>query len=83
MDRQAKIIKAYFDLTQLMEDIDYYNKHPSRRYLKESIEKAPTLEDKVRIILEDGFIQKEILPNWLTERYKIKDMLEYYLDRMK
>lgn len=72
------IEEIYKELLQLMEDMDYYTKYPTRRYLKEAIESAKTTEDKVRVILRDSLIQKEIVPDWLHARHTMGDPLEYY-----
>lgn len=73
------IVEVYFDLLKLMDDIDYYNKYPTRRYLQEYIDRESTIEGKVRAILQDGLIQRELFPNWLTERHTITDPLDHYL----
>lgn len=75
----VQIVEAYFKLLKLMEDIDYYNRYPTRRYLQEFIDRENTIEGKVRAILQDSLIQREVFPNWLMERNNIKDPLEYYL----
>lgn len=73
------IAEAYLKLVQLMEDIDYYNKYPSRRYLREFIDREKTIEGKVRAMLQDSLIQREVFPDWISKSYSINDTLEYYL----
>ncbi len=75
----APIVEAYFKLIKLMEDIDYYNKYPSRKYLQEFIDREDTIEGKVRAILQDSLIQREIFPDWLSRSHSIDNTLEHYL----
>ncbi|MGH9857774.1 MAG: hypothetical protein ACRD4B_08020 [Acidobacteriota bacterium] len=75
----VQLIEVYFKLVKLMEDIDYYNKYPSRRYLKESISRENTIEGKVRAILQDSLIQREVFPDWISRSHSVNDTLEYYM----
>lgn len=73
------IVEAYFKLTKLMEDIDYYNKYPSRMYIREFIEREDTIEGKVRAMLRDSIIQREAIPNWMSLWYQVDNPFEYYM----
>lgn len=75
----AQLVEVYFKLVKLMEDIDYYNKYPSRKYLQNSIDHEDTIEGKVRAILQDSLIQREVFPDWISRSHSIDDTLEYYL----
>jgi len=75
----AQLIEVYFKLVKLMEDIDYYNKYPTRRYLQNSIDREDTIEGKVRAILQDSLIQREVFPDWISRSHSVGDTLEYYL----
>jgi hypothetical protein len=72
------IVEAYLKLAQLMEDIDYYNKYPSRSYLKEFIDRENTVEGKVRAMLQDSLIQREVFPNWISKSNTVSDVVEHY-----
>jgi hypothetical protein len=76
----VNLIGIYFKLAKLIEDIDYFKKYPSRMYLRNFIDREITIEGKVRTMLNDDLIQREIFPNWITERHNIDDPLRYYLD---
>jgi hypothetical protein len=75
----AQLIEAYFKLVKLMEDIDYYNKYPSRRYLQDFIDREDTIEGKVRAILQDSLIQREVFPDWMSRDHSVNNALEHYL----
>lgn len=79
----TQLVGVYFKLVKLMEDINYFKKYPSRTYLQSFIDREETIEGKVRAILQDGLIQQELFPNWLNERHKIDDPLDYYLKSYK
>lgn len=64
------IVEAYFKLSQLMEDIDYYKKYPTRTYLQDFIERETTIEGKVRAMLQDSLIQREVFPDWISRRWR-------------
>lgn len=74
-----QVSEVYVELVGLMKSIDYYNKYPSRRYLRDLIDREDSLEGKARAILRDSLIQREIFPNWLSTSHNIVDSLEYYL----
>lgn len=79
----TQLVGVYFKLVKLMEDIDYFKKYPTRIYLQDFIDREDTIEGKMRAILQDGLIQQELFPNWLSERHKINDPLDYYLKLYK
>jgi hypothetical protein len=64
---------------KLMEDIDYYNKYPTWRYLQNSIDCEETIEGKIRANLQDSLIQREVFPDWISRSHSVGDTLEYYL----
>lgn len=64
---------------KLMEDIGYYDKYPSRRYLQEFIDREDTIEGKVRAILKDSLIQREVFPDWISRSHTVDNVLEHYL----
>ena len=73
------IVEVYFKLLKLIEDIDYYKKYPTRIYLQGLIDRELTIEGKVRTILNDGLIQREVFSNWVGLGHKVDDPLAYYL----
>ena len=55
----------YQELLKFIDGIDYWNKYPSRWYLKDSLKKAKTEEEKIEVLLRDTLIQQHLYPNWL------------------
>ena len=61
----------YKRLLNFLEEIDYWNKYPSRWYLKGSLKKSKTEEEKIEVLLRDTLIQKHLYPdNWLEVIHK-------------
>ena len=63
-----------------MTAIDYYNNHPSRQYLHDSIESAKTHKVKVDIILKDSLIQQYLFDDYLSNYKLTADPYQYFLD---
>ncbi len=54
----------YQKLHQFIKDIDYWNKYPSRWYLKDLLNNAETEEEKLAVLLRDTLIQQHLYPDW-------------------
>ena len=64
----------YQKLLQFVKEIDYWNKYPSRWYLKDSLKKAKTKDEKIEVLLRDTLIQQHLYPdNWLDVIHKAAD----------
>jgi hypothetical protein len=61
-----------------LKGMDFFALYPSRRDLKNYIEQGVSDTDKIRRILRDEMVQREIFPNWQANRDKLDDPVEAY-----
>lgn len=73
----------YQKLLKFMNDIDYWNKYPSRWYLKDLLREAKTEDEKLVVLLRDTLIQQHLYDNWLVISSEIyKDPVAYVKEHM-
>ena len=66
-----------------MSDIDYWNKYPSRCYLKDLLKNAKTEDEKLAVLLRDTLVQQHLYENWLAISGEIyKDPVAYVKKHM-
>lgn len=65
-------------LTRFLEDVRYYEKNPSRRYLRDVVEKQPDSKSKVRILVGDGLVQELLYGDVLSSIDMHADALECF-----
>jgi|GEM_PF-1179187 hypothetical protein len=64
----------YQKLLIFLKEIDYWNKYPSRWYLKDSLKTAKNEEEKIEVLLRDSLILQHLYPNnWLDVIHKAAD----------
>lgn len=68
------------DLVALLNSMDFFTLYPSRSDLKNYINQGVTDGDKIRRILRDEMVQREIFPNWADNRDKLDDPVRAYRD---
>lgn len=66
------------DLLAFLKGMDFFILYPSRHDLKNYIEQGVSDTDKIRRILRDEMVQREIFPNWIANRDKLDDPVEAY-----
>ena len=66
------------DLLSTLNGMDFFTLYPSKRRLKTYLEQGVSDTDKIRKILRDEIVQREIFPNWQANRNKIGDPVEAY-----
>ncbi len=68
------------DLRAFLKSMDFFTLYPSRKDLKNYIDQGVSDGDKIRRILRDEMVQREIFPNWAQNRDKLDDPVSAYKD---
>lgn len=63
------------ELLKVLEDMDYFRIYPSRQKLKVYLGQASSDGDKIRTILRDEYVQRELFPDWEI----VTDPMQRYL----
>jgi hypothetical protein len=74
-----KNMKTLEWLIKYLEEIDYFNKYPTRRYIQEAInDDTQTPEYKVKLIVCDGLVQTHLYGDVLSTIDLSADPVEYF-----
>ena len=65
-------------LVRYMEDIQYYNTYPSRRYHLDTLASSLSNKEKLRRLVSDGLVQTELYGDVLSSIDMHADALEYF-----
>ena len=68
------------DLSAVLRGMDFFTLYPSKLDLKNYIEQGVSDTDKIRRILRDEIVQREIFPNWASNRDKLDNPVQAYKD---
>jgi hypothetical protein len=80
MPRHMTNKEVLADLVSSLKAMDFFALYPSRRDLKNYIEQGVSDTDKIRRILRDDMVQREIFPNWAANRDRLDDPVQAYRD---
>lgn len=68
------------ELLKALDDMDYFNIYPSHTELRRYIQEGVSDTDKIRKILSDEFVQREVFPNWQRNKSELTDPVLAYKD---
>lgn len=67
------------ELTAFLEDTRFFDMYPSRQTLKSFLADSTSNSDKIRAILRDEFVQRELFPDYETWKETVVDPVDHYL----
>lgn len=67
------------ELEQFLADTDFFALYPTRASLRTYLRDAVSDGDKIRAILRDEYVQRELFPDWPSASGEMQDPLHYYL----
>ena len=68
------------ELRVLLKEMDLFTLYPSKTELRRYIDEGVSDTDKIRLILRDEVVQREIFPNWYENKDKLSDPVQAYKD---
>jgi len=71
-----KIILSH--LLKALDDMDFFALYPSRRSLQTYLKNAVSDSDKIRAILKDDIVQREIFPDATLSGKEVDDPIKAY-----
>ena len=66
------------ELLTILKNMDFFSLYPSRRELQSYIHEGVSDTDKIRRILRDEYVQREVFPNWQKNKDKLDDPVQAY-----
>jgi hypothetical protein len=71
------------ELEKFLGDTDFFALYPTRASLQAYLRDAVSDGDKIRAILRDEYVQRELFPDWQSGGEPLLDPLQYYLQIRK
>lgn len=68
------------ELRTLLRDMDFFTLYPSKNDLRNYLEEGVSDTDKIRAVLRDEIVQREIFPDWHANKDKLADPVQAYKD---
>ncbi len=66
------------ELLQFLDETDFFTLYPTRAPLRQYLKDAVSDGDKIRAILRDEYVQRELFPDWEQVKDKPIDPVEHY-----
>ena len=67
------------ELEAFLRDTEFFTLYPTRQPLQRYLRDAVSDTDKIRSILRDEYVQRELFPDWENIKDKPIDPIEHYL----
>jgi hypothetical protein len=68
------------ELLKALENMDFFNLYPSKSDLRRYLAEGVSDTDKIRVILREELVQRELFPNWQRNKDKLDDPVAAYKD---
>lgn len=67
------------ELEKFLNDMDFFTIYPSRASLQSYLRNAVSDGDKIRAVLRDEYVQRELFSELSSSQLPVDDPLRYYL----